>query len=445
VAEFRMPSLGADMEAGTLVEWLVRPGDTVRRGDIVALVDTEKAVIEVEVFADGVVDELLVEPGARVPVGTPLANLTSPETGPTVTAVAPAAATSPTAALREPVPRPASPAVTSTAVASPLVRRLAEARGLDLASVRGTGAGGRITRADVERVAAAKPRPPGTGRPRVSPRARRMSDRHGIDPAGLRGTGPGGSVTGADVERAVPTSDASPSVPPRSPDLPAAEGRQAAMRASIARLMSRSNRDIPHFYVAQDIDLRAALRWVEDENLRRPVRERLLPAALLLKAAARAARDVAGCNGSWVDDRFVPADGVHLGVVVSLRGGGLVVPVIRDADDKSVGDLMGSLGDLIARVRKGRLRASDMTDASISVTNLGDQGVDAVYGVIHPPQVAIVGFGRVSDRPWAADGMLGVRPAVTVTLSADHRAVDGRLGALFLHAVDRLLQRPDRL
>jgi pyruvate dehydrogenase E2 component (dihydrolipoamide acetyltransferase) len=209
--------------------------------------------------------------------------------------------------------------------------------------------------------------------------------------------------------------------------------------------MARSKREIPHYYVATTIDLSAAMAWLRGANDGRPPAERLLPAALLLKASALAAREVPALNGFWDDDRFRPADAVHLGVAVSLRGGGLVAPAIHEADRLTLAELMGALRDLVGRARSGRLRSSEMADPTITVTNLGDQGADEVHGVIYPPQVALVGFGRIAERPWAHDGMLGVRPTVRATVAADHRASDGLVGARFLSALDRLLQTPEEL
>ncbi|MDX3242161.1 2-oxo acid dehydrogenase subunit E2 [Streptomyces sp. ME18-1-4] len=209
--------------------------------------------------------------------------------------------------------------------------------------------------------------------------------------------------------------------------------------------MSRANRDIPHYYLSTTMDMAAATDWLHEHNRRSPVGERLLPAALLLKAAALAAREVPELNGFWTDDHFTGGEGVHLGVAVSLRGGGLVAPALHDADTLGLPRLMAGLKDVVARARTGRLRGSEVSDATITVTNLGDQGVETVFGVIYPPQVALVGFGRVVDRPWAVDGLLGVRPVVTATLSADHRATDGAVGARYLSAVSRLLQNPEEL
>lgn len=217
------------------------------------------------------------------------------------------------------------------------------------------------------------------------------------------------------------------------------------MRAAIARLMARSKREIPHYYLSTTVDLGTALDWLRDHNRGVSVTDRVVPSALLLRATALAAVRHPELNGYWLDDRFQPADAVNLGVAVSLRRGGMVAPAILGADQLGVAELMARLRDLVTRARSGRLRGSEMEDPTITVTNLGDQGVESVQGVIYPPQVALVGFGKVVDRPWARDGMLGVRPCVTVTLAADHRATDGFTGSRFLDTIDHLLQTPEEL
>jgi pyruvate dehydrogenase E2 component (dihydrolipoamide acetyltransferase) len=209
--------------------------------------------------------------------------------------------------------------------------------------------------------------------------------------------------------------------------------------------MARSKREVPHYYLSTTVDLSTAVGWLRERNRELPVAERLVPAALLLKAAALAAREVPQLNGFWTGGRFTAASTVHLGVAVALRGGGLVAPAIHNATDLPLTELMAKLRNLVTRARSGRLRGSETTDPTITVTNLGDQGVEAVFGVIYPPQVALVGLGRVVERPWAVDGLIGVRPVVTATLSADHRASDGATGARYLTVLDRLLQRPEEL
>lgn len=217
------------------------------------------------------------------------------------------------------------------------------------------------------------------------------------------------------------------------------------MRQTIGRLMARSKREIPHYYLSTTVDLARARGWMQERNRELPVSGRLVPAALLLKATALAVRRHPQLNGFWVDDGFVAGSGVHLGVAISLRGGGLVAPAIHDADTLSVEQLMAAMRDLVGRARAGRLRGTEMSDPTLTVTNLGDQGVESVLGVIYPPQVALVGFGRVVERPWAVDGMLAVRPVVSLTLAADHRATDGFVGGRLLAVIDTLLQSPEEL
>lgn len=361
MGELRMPSLGAEMEAGTLVEWRVAPGARVERGDVVALVETEKGIVEIEIWESGVVDALEVKPGTKVPVGAVLATLRD--------------------GAKAPPPAPA-PSPVATPRASPAARQLARERGVDLARLRGTGPHEAITRADVERAAVA-------------------------------------------------------------PVAPAPDAQ--AMRRAIAAAMSRSKREIPHYYLGAQLDVLRAVRWLEAENARRAITERILFAALLLKATALAVREIPEMNGAYVDDAFRPGRGIHVGVAISLRQGGLVAPAIHDTDAKPLASIMTSLQDLTTRARAGTLRSSELSDPTITVTSLGELGADVVFGVIHPPQVALVGFGTVRERPWAEGGMLGVRPIVTASLAADHRVSDGHRGARFLAAIGRLLNEPEEL
>lgn len=470
MAEFTMPSLGADMDEGMLQEWLVRPGDQVRKGDPVAVVETAKSAIEVESFETGTVGQLLVEPGTTVPVGTPLALIESAEEP--ATSGKPGERAEPTMSRKakkarpkvrdapergprvQPAPGPAEAPEPSAAHLAhvahdrahgeegPLIRHLAERAGVDLDTLRGSGRGGRVTRADIERAAATPP-----SRARVTPFARRLARELGVDLSAVTGTGKDGAIRAADVREAAPgpTVTAQPESADAARARPSADRRTAGMREAIAGLMTRANREIPHYYLSTTVDMSAAMNWMHEHNRRCPIGERLLPAALLLKAAARAAREVPELNGFWTDGGFTPGEGVHLGVAVSLRGGGLVAPALHEADTLELPQLMADLKDLVARARTGRLRGSEVSDPTLTVTNLGDQGVEAVLGVIYPPQVALVGFGRVVERPWAVDGLLGARPVVTATLSADHRATDGAVGARYLTAVDRLLQNPEEL
>jgi pyruvate dehydrogenase E2 component (dihydrolipoyllysine-residue acetyltransferase) len=381
VGEFRMPSLGADMEEGTVLEWLVHPGDHVNKGDIVAVVKTDKADVEIEVFESGTVGELLVAVGTTVEVGTPIATIVDGD----------AAAPSAPAPSVEPEPSVApEPTVTPT----PTVRDATRAR--------------------------------------VTPYARRMAAELGVD-LGAVAAPAGAPATAKDIRAAAPATPAEP------------RDQASAMRHAIANLMARSKREIPHYYLHQQVDMSVPLAWLDERNASEPAERRILPAAMLYKASAIAARTYPEMNGFWVDDAFQPASGVHLGVAISLRGGGLIAPAVHDADTLSLVDLMEALRDLSARTRAGRLRSSEMNDPTITVTNLGDQGVDTVFGVIYPPQVALVGFGKPTPRPWAVGTSVEVRPVVDVTLAADHRATDGHVGARFLATIERHLLHPEDL
>jgi pyruvate dehydrogenase E2 component (dihydrolipoamide acetyltransferase) len=389
--EFKLPSLGADMDEGKLLEWKVKPGDVVKRGDVVAVVDTTKAAVDVECWQEGTVHELLVEPDTTIPVGTVLATLLAPGEVPGK-AVAP-----------EPVP--------SGAAAAPEVKAPA---------------------APAPGVAPAAPLP---ARKPVSPAARKRATELGIDIATVSGTGAGGAVTVEDVERAGAKGAPAPAAPDRS----------AEMRKAIAAAMSRSKREIPHYYLSETIPMRRAVDWLTAENAKRPITGRILMAALQLKAVARALKDFPDLNGVWRDGVYQPSVAVHLGVAISLRQGGLVAPAIFDVPALSLDEVMKSLADLVRRARAWSLRSSEMSDPTITVTNLGDAGVESTFAVIYPPQAAIVGFGRVAPRPWVEDGAVVAMPTVVASLSADHRVSDGHRGAAFLAELARQLQQPENL
>lgn len=362
MAEFLMPSLGADMEAGTLVKWRRAVGDRVERDDIIAEVETDKGLIEIEVFTSGVIEKLLVTPGEKIPVGTPMAIIHEGA-----------------------MEAPAAP-------------------------------------------------------PKISPRARKRAQELGVDLSGIHGSGPGGVIEADDVERAA---GAAPE------EMATSEAQNAEkrpdMRRAIAAAMGRSKREIPHFYLATTIDMGRALEWLERENMARSVAARILSGVLLLKATALALRKVPELNARREGEIALPAPGIHLGVAISLRGGGLVAPAIHDADRLSLDELMSALGDLISRARAGTLRSSEMTDPTMTVTSLGERGVETVFPIIFLPQVAIVGFGRIVERPWVVGGVISARPLVNATLAADHRVTDGHRAARLLAEIDALLQTPERL
>ena len=563
MADFVLPSLGSDMDAGTVVEWLVAPGATVKRGDVVVVVETHKGAIEVEIWQDGTIAELLVPVGAEVPVGTALARVeeaggaaapvaapaeavppaaaapsasatasalasgsppASAEPGPALggvaasppaaamssgapgpSAAAPVAASPPVAAMSSGAPGPSSaaPVAASPPAAAPssgapgpssaapaaaaaasvlspadtaaptspapsVAAPAPAARPAASAPAAATSSGARTPSTAAPTLAPVSP-PPGSAshsappaappsaapapRPvsapaaspatppgpawwvRSSPAARRRAAALGVDLRAIgRGSGPDGAVVLRDV----------PSSAPRAPAPPVPPGVDP-MRLAIARAMERSNREIPHYYLDHTVDVSRMLAFVAAFNAERPVTARILPGLLFVRAVAVALRKFPDLHGFWKDDRHVAATGIHPAVAVSLRTGGLVVPALRDADQGDLADLMRRFTDLVQRARAGRLRASELYEATTTVTSLGERGVDGVYGVIYPPQVSLVGFGAVAERPWAVDGMLTVRPVVRVSLAGDHRASDGHRGGLFLARVAHLLMHPEEL
>jgi pyruvate dehydrogenase E2 component (dihydrolipoamide acetyltransferase) len=424
VSEFVMPSLGADMEAGTLVEWLKKPGDPVKRGDVVAVVDTQKGAIEIEIFEAGVLDRILVQPGAKVPVGTPMATLrrdgAAQQPEPAPPQPPPEAPPSP-----EPLPPEAPPEMPP-----PVVPEITPEAPPEITPPP-----------ELPPIEIPEPEAKGGFRARITPAARRRAAELGLDLSRVRGTGAEGSVSLADIEAAAGARVSTP-LPGRAPRI---GFDPAEMRRAIAAAMARSKREIPHYYLTEVVAVRRALVWLEGANRERPPTQRLLPAVLFLKATALALRKIPELNGFWQQDTFVPGAGIHVGWAISLRGGGLVAPAIRDADRRPLGELMAALRDLVQRARSGGLRSSELTDPTITVTSLGERGAETVIGVIYPPQVAIVGFGRIVERPWAVDGALAVRPVVSLSLAADHRASDGHRGGFLLAEIERLLQEPEAL
>ena len=277
---------------------------------------------------------------------------------------------------------------------------------------------------------------------RASPAARRLAAEKGVDLSTLTGSGPDGAIVTTDVLAAPRAARPAPAKGSRT----RGKGLDfAEMRKAIAAAMARSKREIPHYYLGTTIDMQAAAGWLDASNAERPPTERILPPVLLMKATALALKTMPEFNGFHTDDGFMPSEHVHLGTAVAIRGGGLIAPAIHDADQLSLVELMAALRDLVARVRSGGLRSSEMTDPTVTVTSLGDRGVETVFGAIYPPQVAIVGFGKTVERPWVIDGQVVARPVVSATLSADHRVSDGHKGALFLAEIDAFLQKPEEL
>lgn len=374
------------MESGFLREWHVKTGDPIKRGDIIAEVETQKGIIDIEVFDEGIAGDLLIKLDEKVPVGTAMMYILTPEEA--KAGIRPQPVTGGKPKIVSEIQPTEEKAVIVPELhhirASPLARKIAEEKGIDLSKVKGTGPDGAITRTDIENASQTVVQPPAESK---------VTD---------------------------------------------------SIRMAVAAAMSKSNREVPHYYLQTKVDMSYALEWLANANKQRAVKDRLLPVVLLIKAVAKALTDVPDLN-AWWDNGLQRKQDIHIGFVVSLRNGGIIVPAIHDAGKKSLDELMRSLSDIIPRARALKLRSSELADSTITITSLGEGAVETVYGVIYPPQVALVGFGAITEEPWAEDGMLGVKPVLTVSLAADHRATDGNTGSEFLTALKSYLKNPEQL
>ena len=386
LVDFRLPALGADMESATLAQWLKKPGERIRRGDALAVVETTKGLIDLEAFDDGVLEELVVQPGATVAVGAVLARIAGEPAASATARVAPAAVAPPAVAPASATPAPSRVVMPA---ASEGARR------------------------------------------RVSPAARRRAHELGLDLATVEGSGPEGLIRIEDIERLATR--------------PVSAAPRAGMRATIGAAMARAKREIPHYYLAHAIDFGPARDWLVRFNASVPVAERLIETLLLVRAVALAVSEIEGFNGYYLDGQFQPSRPVHVGTAIALRGGGLVAPALLEVDRKDLKTLMREFSDLVTRVRAGRMRSSELTSATITVTSLGSEAVDLLLPIINPPQVAILGAGAIHDQPWVSDGGLVVRPVLTLSLAADHRVTDGRAGSRLLRRIADLLAQPSAL
>ncbi len=437
MSEYKMPSLGADMEDAILIEWKVKEGDSVQNGDIIAEIETVKGDIDVEVFEDGVVEKIIAQPGQKLPVGTVLAYIKTD------------ISSSPKEAPDEQPPKeippveipPVSdppPTIPPVEIPSPAPDPIREPSPPEITPVK-----------DPIR----KPTPPEVvlpmtsinekNRPRASPLARKMAQNLGIDLQQIKSSNESGVIHKVDIESFIKnkSKNLKPVIQVKEPQ----ESKKNKMRSAIAAAMSKSNREIPHYYLETSIDMKIALDWLRKENSKRSISDRVLPAALLIKATALALAEVPNLNAYWTNEGLQQKENINIGFTISLRQGGLVIPAIQKANQKTLDVLMEELSDIIQRARTAKLRSSELTTGTVTITNVGERGAEKVFGIIYPPQVALIGFGKIIEKPWAINGLLGIRPVLSVTLAADHRATDGIIGSRFLEKLNQLLQNPHQL
>jgi len=399
---FRMPSLGADMESAVLVEWKVDVGDEVKKGQVIAEIEASKGIIEIEVFEDGVVEKFLVEEETECAVGTPMAVIrTSDEAE---------------VAIDDAKPKELKPKIEpQEAIEVETKEKI-------------------IQHADDTTVQTST-------RIKASPAARKRAKELGVDLAIAAKTATG-FIKLEDVEKAA--SVASREVSEKKPKTKDEKtGSDHSMRQAIAAAMSKANSEIPHYYLSTSINMSAALNRLEERNRTHSIKERILPAALLIHAAVQILKEVPELNGFWRNGKHEISDSINPGFAIALRKCGLLTPAILNAQDMDLVQTMQSMGDLIQRTRASKLRGSELSEQTITITNLGDLGVETVFGVIYPPQVALIGFGKITDSPWAEGDSLSVRKVMQATLAGDHRATDGRTGATYLSKLKNYLEHPE--
>lgn len=426
--DITMPALGADMRDGTLMEWQVKPGDHVEKGDIIAVIETSKGAIDMESYHTGTITELLIEPDIKLPVGSVMARMESDTPfSSDIEHTQPASTTADsTLPLTEPeveelppyiAPKTARPSATEPAAGSDIV-----------------------TSSDLLKSIAATSSSESQQRQYASPAARKTAHLSGIELSTLTGSGPYGAV----LLRDLPKKNDSPTVAPA--DKATTERHDVSpMRQAISDAMTRSKKEIPHYYLALDIDLTKVQTWLAEQNQQREPEQRLLLPAVILNAIARQLVKFPDLNGFYQDGHFTPSTAVNIGNTISLREGGLVIPGILNADHLSIDQTMDALRDLAERSRRGRLRSSEISQTTITVTSIGERGADSITGVIYPPQVAIIGLGRQRQAPVIRDNQIEIGEVMTVTLAADHRVSDGVTGARFLQALAKQLQHPEAL
>jgi len=415
-----MPALELAQESGKVLHWLKSPGDTVTKGEPLVEIETDKVTTEIEAPASGVLGDLTAGDGDVVPVGQAIALIFAPDEARSV-GRAPAVAPPPRAGFAATVPAPAA-----TVKASPLAREIAREHGVDLAQVR--AAGGKIEKADVLAHIASRKEPAavdGTAArlTAASPKARKLAGERGLDIRALRGSGPGGAVLAADLAAA---------------GLREAPGVGTVWRI-MAERMTASWTSAPHFYLFREVNVSRLISW--RERVSTQTGARITYTDLLVKLVAAALSRHPGVNASWKDGAIVRNAQINIGLAVAIDDG-LVVPVIHRADTLSLAEIAARREDVVSRGQAGKLRPADIQGGGFTISNLGMYGVDAFNAIVNPPQAAILAVGRIADRVIAVNGQPAVQPTMMLTLSCDHRALDGARGAQFLGALADLLEEP---
>jgi len=455
--EILMPALSPTMTEGKLAKWLIKEGDEVRPGDLIAEIETDKATMEVESVDEGKVAKILVGEGTEgVAVNAVIAvlamdgeNLDDVPSPKTSTHEVKETIVSDVQASAQKV----SPVDNGSLKATPLARRIADQAGISLSGINSTGAGGKITKDDVLKKAEGGNLSSSSESDRLfaSPLARKLAFEGKIPLDRIKGSGPNGRIVKADVERAL-RGDLLPALDqPAGSKEPAAVSESAgsefdliphtSMRKTIARRLTESKQTVPHFYLTVDCEIDELLRVRKELNDRAPDGVKVSVNDFVIKSLAGALRRVPGANASWTEEGIRLYKNVDVSVAVALDGG-LITPVVKNADSKGLGEISANMVDLAGRARQGKLTPDEYQGGSISISNLGMFGIKQFDAVINPPQGAILAVGAGEQRPVVKNGELAIATVMTCTLSCDHRVIDGALGAELLQAFKSLIEFP---
>lgn len=434
--EIIMPALGMAQETGILIEWFKAEGDTVTQGEPLMEIETDKAAVEIEAPVSGVLAHVTAQPGDKVPVGQTIALILAPgESAPQPAAISEAAPA--------PVTEVVDKADKTEVLASPLAKRVAAEHQVDLAQVK--AAGSRIQKEDVLAYVAAQQKEKGTnGRLLASPKARRLAREQHLELAAIAGSGPDGAVLAADVltaaesvqmEMAEPAAVASaPASPIETQTVP-----MSRMWQVMAERLTESWTTVPHFYLEREVNAGQLLAWWE--KVKQRVEDKITLTDLLVKLVAAALRKHPRANAAWQDGTIILNSEVNVGLAVAVEDG-LLVPVIHQADTLGLGALAERRQAVVDRARAGKPALADLQGGTFTVSNLGMFGIDSFKAIVNPPQAAILAVGRIADKVVPVNGQPTVQPMMTLTLSCDHRVVDGARGAQFLQTVASFIEEP---
>lgn len=412
-----MPSFGADMETGKVVEWYAKEGDFVKKGEIIAAIETAKGIIDMEVFDDCTVQSFIVPLDEEIEVGKPIVQLVSDGVN---------NSTSDNVRDRVRDDQVGDIADSETSFEfDTATKKETKVPDITVSKV--------ILSVDASGVLA-------------TPAARALAAEKYIDLTNLTGTGAAGAVCLKDVESVstLASKKSNPNNEPKESKKRRAGFDSDQMRLAIAAVVSKSKREIPHYYLSLDIDLTKSEVWLEKINTERTPEQRLMINVPIMCAVGKALHKHPDFNGFYQDDYFTPAPNVHLGLAIRLRNKGLVAPAIHDADKLNAFEMMDKLKSVVERSKLGGLKQSELQDATTTLSNIGDRGCDQIFGVIFPPQVAIIGVGKINQKAMAIEGSIEVRTVVNISLAADHRVTDGQMGARFLNEINKQLQKPEK-